>query len=371
MSFVACSAVARRGGSNNGRDNSSSNKGSSGLGFGRLVRSSSSASCSLGFGDYGACSSASENTRTLFAPFYRPASNPAFVKPARSWVDPLRFLLKKELTVTDVGELGRIILPKRDAECQLPHLDSKEGRLLNMEDYNSNKNWTLRYKWWPNNKSRMYVLESTGEFVKYYDLKEKDELILYRDGAGTLVIRGQKWSPANSLLRTDSFPFKGKSTAKRSPRATPRLTAPTVNSSQAPTSTLQAKSDSSQKEVLESLDCHLQMKLGPTTHSALVNHTTLGKMTQPLDCGLLPGSIFSTSVLSTSILTTVSHVEQAEIASIGAFDGAMGSYSALPGGHSDGVIDWEKLPDPPSIEFGDPPVIEFPGEFECTWGDCI
>jgi hypothetical protein len=30
----------------------------------------------------------------------------------RSWVDPLRFLLKKELTVTDVGELGRIVLPK-------------------------------------------------------------------------------------------------------------------------------------------------------------------------------------------------------------------------------------------------------------------
>jgi hypothetical protein len=27
-------------------------------------------------------------------------------------VDPLRLLLKKELTVTDVGELGRIILPK-------------------------------------------------------------------------------------------------------------------------------------------------------------------------------------------------------------------------------------------------------------------
>lgn len=37
---------------------------------------------------------------------------PAIVKPARSWVDPLRFLLKKELTTTDVGDLGRIILPK-------------------------------------------------------------------------------------------------------------------------------------------------------------------------------------------------------------------------------------------------------------------
>ena len=38
---------------------------------------------------------------------------------ARSWVDPLRFLLKKELTATDVGELGRIILPKVQLSFQL------------------------------------------------------------------------------------------------------------------------------------------------------------------------------------------------------------------------------------------------------------
>lgn len=52
---------------------------SSSAGLGRLVRSSS-ASCSLGFGDYGAFS-ASENTRALLAPLYRPTPNPVFVKP--------------------------------------------------------------------------------------------------------------------------------------------------------------------------------------------------------------------------------------------------------------------------------------------------
>lgn len=176
----------------------------------RLVRSTSA------FGD----GFSQESSGALMAPLFRSNSS-MFPKPARSWADPLRFLLKKELTVTDVGELGRIILPKRDAECQLPHLDSKEGKLLTMEDYNSNKHWTLRYKWWPNNKSRMYVLESTGEFVKYYDLKEKDELIVYKDGHGKLVIRGQKWS-SSAILRTDSFlgpsGFKSKSTGKRSPK---------------------------------------------------------------------------------------------------------------------------------------------------------
>lgn len=45
----------------------------------------------------------------VVAPAPAPAPSPS---PARSWVDPLIFLLKKELTVTDVGDLGRIILPK-------------------------------------------------------------------------------------------------------------------------------------------------------------------------------------------------------------------------------------------------------------------
>lgn len=61
--------------------------------------------------------------RSMLDNFYRPVSAAAaggipatagFVvaKPVRAWVDPLRFLLKKELTTTDVGDLGRIILPK-------------------------------------------------------------------------------------------------------------------------------------------------------------------------------------------------------------------------------------------------------------------
>ncbi len=29
-----------------------------------------------------------------------------------TWIAPLRSLLRKELTVSDVGELGRIVLPK-------------------------------------------------------------------------------------------------------------------------------------------------------------------------------------------------------------------------------------------------------------------
>ncbi|KAF8677929.1 hypothetical protein HU200_046284 [Digitaria exilis] len=69
----------------------------------------------------------------------------------------LRVLLQKELRNSDVSQLGRIVLPKKEAESYLPVLISKDGKSLCI--------------YWPNNKSRMYVLENTGEyFPSFYNL---------------------------------------------------------------------------------------------------------------------------------------------------------------------------------------------------------
>ncbi|KAL5985430.1 B3 domain-containing transcription factor [Asimina triloba] len=46
----------------------------------------------------------------------------------------LRFLLQKELRNSDVGSLGRIVLPKTGAEAHLPVLTSREGILISMDD---------------------------------------------------------------------------------------------------------------------------------------------------------------------------------------------------------------------------------------------
>jgi hypothetical protein len=105
--------------------------------------------------------------------------------------------------VSDVGELGRVILPKKGAECHLPQVDVKEGVLMPMADHDCMKRWVFRYKWWLNNKSRMYVLENTGDFMKYHDLKEKDAMTLYEDGVGTIVVRGES---RNMLTENLSFP---------------------------------------------------------------------------------------------------------------------------------------------------------------------
>jgi len=115
------------------------------------------------------------------------------------WVHPLKLLVRKGLTQSDVGELGRIIIPKKDAENQaFPQIDTKEGTVLEMEDYNASKRWCFRFKYWINNKSRMYVLENTGDFIKYHDLKEHDTIVVYEDGCKNLVVCGQKKSSSRN-----------------------------------------------------------------------------------------------------------------------------------------------------------------------------
>ncbi|XP_078447297.1 B3 domain-containing protein LFL1-like isoform X2 [Wolffia australiana] len=107
----------------------------------------------------------------------------------------LRFLLQKELRKSDVGSLGRMVLPKKEAEAHLPILMAREGIYMCMEDMETFHTWTFKYRFWPNNKSRMYILENTGEFVKRHGLKLGDFVMLYRDDyRQRYVIRGQKAS---------------------------------------------------------------------------------------------------------------------------------------------------------------------------------
>ncbi|KAF3435305.1 hypothetical protein FNV43_RR22392 [Rhamnella rubrinervis] len=82
-------------------------------------------------------------------------------------IDPRRltFLFQKELKNSDVSSLRRMILPKKAAETHLPVLESKEGILISMDDLDGLHVWSFKYRFWPNNNSRMYVLENTGEFV--------------------------------------------------------------------------------------------------------------------------------------------------------------------------------------------------------------
>ncbi|CAH8298625.1 unnamed protein product [Eruca vesicaria subsp. sativa] len=104
----------------------------------------------------------------------------------------LRVLLVKHLKNSDVGSLGRIVLPKREAEGNLPELSDKEGMVLEMRNVDSVQSWSFKYKYWSNNKSRMYVLENTGEFVKKNGVLMGDYLTIYEDESKNLYFSIRK-----------------------------------------------------------------------------------------------------------------------------------------------------------------------------------
>ncbi|KAE8734228.1 B3 domain-containing transcription factor FUS3 [Hibiscus syriacus] len=108
----------------------------------------------------------------------------------------LRVLLKKELKNSDVGSLGRIVLPKRETEANLPILYDKEGIQVTLKDVYTNNEWTLKYKYWINNKSRMYVLENTGDFVGQNGMRNGDSLTLYEDESMNLYFSLSKVATA-------------------------------------------------------------------------------------------------------------------------------------------------------------------------------
>ncbi|XP_039016893.1 B3 domain-containing transcription factor FUS3-like [Hibiscus syriacus] len=112
-------------------------------------------------------------------------------------IDPkrLRFLFQKELKNSDVSSLRRMILPKRAAEAHLPVLESKEGILISMDDLDGLHVWSFKYRFWPNNNSRMYVLENTGEFVSTHGLQLGDFIMVFQDSQNhNYVIQAKKAS---------------------------------------------------------------------------------------------------------------------------------------------------------------------------------
>ncbi|XP_062208562.1 B3 domain-containing protein LFL1-like [Phragmites australis] len=104
----------------------------------------------------------------------------------------LRVILQKELRNSDVSQLGRIVLPKKEAEAYLPVLISKDGKFLCMHDLLNAQLWTFKYRYWPNNKSRMYVLENTGDYVRAHDLQQGDFIVIYKDDENNHFVIGAK-----------------------------------------------------------------------------------------------------------------------------------------------------------------------------------
>ncbi|XP_056689709.1 B3 domain-containing transcription factor FUS3 isoform X2 [Spinacia oleracea] len=91
---------------------------------------------------------------------------------------------------------SHVPLPARKAaESHLPHLETKEGIYFSMDDMDGLHVWNFKYRFWPNNNSRMYVLENTGDFVTAHRLQVGDFIMVYQDIIDlTYVIQAKKTS---------------------------------------------------------------------------------------------------------------------------------------------------------------------------------
>ncbi|KAJ1422947.1 Zinc finger, CW-type [Sesbania bispinosa] len=103
-------------------------------------------------------------------------------------------LFEKVLSASDAGRIGRLVLPKACAEAYFPHISQSEGLPLRIQDVKGNE-WTFQFRFWPNNNSRMYVLEGVTPCIQSMQLRAGDTVTFSRiDPGGKLVMGFRKAS---------------------------------------------------------------------------------------------------------------------------------------------------------------------------------
>ncbi|KAL5216667.1 hypothetical protein ABZP36_008068 [Zizania latifolia] len=104
-----------------------------------------------------------------------------------------RLILRKDLTNSDVGNIGRIVLPKRDAEAYLPPLFQREGLGLVMDDFKIPTTWNFKYRFFCLWNLMDCTVLSSGVFVKEHGLQTGDTFIIYKSSeSGKFLVRAEK-----------------------------------------------------------------------------------------------------------------------------------------------------------------------------------
>ncbi|CAI9097185.1 OLC1v1033556C1 [Oldenlandia corymbosa var. corymbosa] len=113
-------------------------------------------------------------------------------------------LFEKVLSASDAGRIGRLVLPKACAEAYFPPISQPEGLPLRIQDIKG-KEWVFQFRFWPNNNSRMYVLEGVTPCIQSMQLQAGDTVTFSRmDPAGKLLMGFRKAS--NTIFMQDKHP---------------------------------------------------------------------------------------------------------------------------------------------------------------------
>ncbi|OVA06066.1 B3 DNA binding domain [Macleaya cordata] len=103
-------------------------------------------------------------------------------------------LFEKVLSASDAGRIGRLVLPKACAEAYFPRISQPEGLPIRIQDVKG-KDWVFQFRFWPNNNSRMYVLEGVTPCIQSMQLQAGDTVTFSRiDPEGKLLMGFRKAS---------------------------------------------------------------------------------------------------------------------------------------------------------------------------------
>uniref|UniRef100_A0A161ZIU8 TF-B3 domain-containing protein n=1 Tax=Daucus carota subsp. sativus TaxID=79200 RepID=A0A161ZIU8_DAUCS len=115
-------------------------------------------------------------------------------------------LFEKILSASDAGRIGRLVLPKACAEAYFPPISQPEGIPVRIQDVKGEE-WVFQFRFWPNNNSRMYVLEGVTPCIQSMQLQAGDTVTFSRmDPEGKLLMGFRKAS--NNLMQDTHFSGK-------------------------------------------------------------------------------------------------------------------------------------------------------------------
>ncbi|KAJ4972296.1 hypothetical protein NE237_005395 [Protea cynaroides] len=110
-------------------------------------------------------------------------------------------LFEKVLSASDAGRIGRLVLPKACAEAYFPPISHPQGLPLKLQDA-MGKDWVFQFRFWPNNNSRMYVLEGVTPCIQSMQLQAGDTVIFSRIDPERKFVMGFRRASTSTPLQS-------------------------------------------------------------------------------------------------------------------------------------------------------------------------
>ncbi|MED6136867.1 hypothetical protein PIB30_059782 [Stylosanthes scabra] len=109
-------------------------------------------------------------------------------------------MFKKILSATDAkAKSGRLVIPTKGARSHFPELNDDQ-RCMRLDIFDiTGRIWELSYRFWENNRGRIYVLGGLKEYISMWKWQVGEQVTFYRiDPENKYLIVTEKEFPASS-----------------------------------------------------------------------------------------------------------------------------------------------------------------------------